>query len=156
MEHLQHHPTRPVPRLPPGCDLHPSRVLPGLVPRPRRHEQPHHPGRLHQPLYLVDAQVQRRRYNLVGRYLSGADRDLLDLILDVCVLVYREQMDEDGQVVFKGKVRAFLRACGFLGAILPYTNAEWEKPSIFLTLLVPKWWQQSRASAKTDCVCGTI
>ena len=75
---------------------------------------------------------------LVERYLSGAERDLLDPILDSCVSVYREQMDEDGQVDFKGKAKAFLRAYGFLAAILPYTYAEWEKLSIFLTFLVPK------------------
>ena len=55
-----------------------------------------------------------------------------------CVSVYREQLDEDGQVDFKGKAKAFLRAYGFLAAILPYTVAEWEKLSIFLTFLVPK------------------
>ena len=76
--------------------------------------------------------------DLVERYLSGADRDQLDPILDACVAVYREELDEDGQVDFKGKAKAFLRAYGFLAAILPYTNAEWEKLSIFLTLLVPK------------------
>ena len=75
---------------------------------------------------------------LVERYLSGADRDQLDPILDTCVSVYREQLDEDGQVDFKGKAKAFLRAYGFLAAILPYTYAEWEKLSIFLTFLVPK------------------
>ena len=39
---------------------------------------------------------------------------------------------------FKGKAKAFLRTYGFLAAILPYANAEWEKLSIFLTFLVPK------------------
>ncbi len=39
---------------------------------------------------------------------------------------------------FKGKAKAFLRTYGFLSSILPYTNAEWEKVSIFLTFLVPK------------------
>ena len=76
--------------------------------------------------------------NLVELCLSGADRDRLDPILDACVSLYREQLDEDGQVDFKGKAKAFLRAYGFLAAILPYTDAEWEKLSIFLTLLVPK------------------
>ena len=71
-------------------------------------------------------------------YLAGADRGQLDPILDACVAVYREQLDEDGQVDFKGKAKAFLRAYGFLAAILPFTNAEWEKLSIFLTFLVPK------------------
>ena len=75
---------------------------------------------------------------LVERYLSGADRDQLDPILDACVSLYREQLDEDGQVDFKGKAKAFLRTYGFLAAILPYANAEWERLSIFLTFLVPK------------------
>ena len=75
---------------------------------------------------------------LVERYLAGADRDRLDPILDACVAVYREELDEDGQVDFKGKGKAFLRTYAFLAAILSYTDAEWEKLSIFLTFLVPK------------------
>ena len=75
---------------------------------------------------------------LVELYLSGADRDRLDPILDNCVAVYREHLDEDGQVDFKGKAKAFLRTYAFLASIVPYTNAEWEKLSIFLTFLVPK------------------
>ena len=51
---------------------------------------------------------------------------------------YRNRIDEDGQVDFKGKAKAFQRAYGFLGTILPYTNADWEKLSIFLNFLVPK------------------
>jgi len=74
----------------------------------------------------------------VDLYLRGADRDRLDPILDVCVAVYRRDLDEDGQVEFKGKAKAFLRTYGFLASILPYTNAEWEKLSIFLNFLVPK------------------
>ncbi len=75
---------------------------------------------------------------LVKLYLSGADRGQLDPILDSCVAAYREQLDEDGQVDFKSKAKAFLRTYGFLAAILPYTYADWEKLSIFLTFLVPK------------------
>ena len=75
---------------------------------------------------------------LVALYLGGADRDRLDPILDACVAVYRERLDEDGQVDFKGKAKAFTRTYGFLSQILPYTNAEWEKLSIFLNFLVPK------------------
>jgi len=71
-------------------------------------------------------------------YLGGADRDRLDPILDACVADYRERLDEDGQVDFKGKAKTFLRTYGFLSSILPYTNADWEKLSIFLTFLVPK------------------
>jgi len=74
----------------------------------------------------------------VELYLGGADRDRLDPDLDTCVATYRERLDEDGQVDFKGKAKAFLRAYGFLSQVLPYTSAEWEKLSIFLTFLVPK------------------
>ena len=82
----------------------------------------------------ADAEIDR----LVTLYLGGADRDQLDPLLDACVAVYKGQLDEDGQVDFKGKAKAFGRAYGFLASILPYTNAEWEKLSIFLNFLVPK------------------
>jgi type I restriction enzyme R subunit len=75
---------------------------------------------------------------LVRLYLSGADRDQLDPILDACVATYLEHLDEDGQVGFKGKAKAFLRTYNFLSSILPYTNTAWEKLSIFLNFLVPK------------------
>ncbi len=75
---------------------------------------------------------------LVEFYLGGADRDKLDPILDSCVATYKEQLDEDGQVDFKSKAKAFNRTYGFLAAILHYTSADWEKLSIFLNFLVPK------------------
>lgn len=71
-------------------------------------------------------------------YLTGADRDRLDPILDACVAAYITDLDEDGQVDFKGTAKAFNRAYNFLAAILPYTNASWEKLSIFLSFLIPK------------------
>ncbi|MDX8411023.1 MAG: type I restriction endonuclease subunit R [Mariprofundaceae bacterium] len=74
----------------------------------------------------------------VRLYLDGAERDQLDPILDACVAVYKEDLDEDAQVDFKGKAKAFTRAYGFLSSILPYTNAEWERRSIFLNFLVSK------------------
>ena len=43
-----------------------------------------------------------------------------------------------GQVDFKGKAKGFVRTYAFLSCVLPYTNAEWEKRSIFLNFLVPK------------------
>jgi len=54
------------------------------------------------------------------------------------VAAYVESLDEDGQVDFKGKAKAFVRTYGFLASILPYTNAFWEKLSIFLNFLIPK------------------
>jgi type I restriction enzyme R subunit len=74
----------------------------------------------------------------VALYLGNSDRDQLDPILDACVATYKENLDEDGQVDFKGKAKAFARTYGFLASVLPYSNAEWEKLSIFLNFLVPK------------------
>jgi type I restriction enzyme R subunit len=74
----------------------------------------------------------------VALYLAGAEREKLDPILDVCVATYKERLDEDGQVDFKGKAKAFTRTYNFLASILPYTNGEWEKLSILLNFLVPK------------------
>ncbi|PYV34724.1 MAG: DEAD/DEAH box helicase, partial [Acidobacteria bacterium] len=86
--------------------------------------------------YQVYAQGQIDQ--LVDLYLGGADRDRLDPILDACVATYNEELDEDGQVDFKSKAKAFVRTYSFLASILPYTNAGWEKLSIFLNFLVPK------------------
>ena len=74
----------------------------------------------------------------VQLYLDGADRDRLDPILDACVATYKESLDEDGQVDFKGKAKAFVRIYGFLSSVLPYASADWEKLSIFLNFLVSK------------------
>ena len=76
--------------------------------------------------------------DLVKRYLDGAERDQLDPILDACVAVYKSKLDEDGQVQFKGNAKAFVRTYGFLSSVLPYTNAAWEKRSIFLNFLINK------------------
>lgn len=76
--------------------------------------------------------------SLVELYLSGADRDRLDPILDLCVAVYIEELDEDGQVDFKSKAKAFTRTYDFLATILPYGIMDWEKLSIFLNFLIPK------------------
>jgi type I restriction enzyme R subunit len=99
------------------------------------------PNKLHNLKSALDGyQVyeDRKVDELVELYLRGADRDQLDPILDACVAVYLVQLDEDGQVDFKGKAKAFSRTYGFLSSILPYTNADWEKLSILLNFLIPK------------------
>jgi type I restriction enzyme R subunit len=99
------------------------------------------PNRLHDLKAKLDeyqvygsAQIEQ----LVRLYLSGADRDQLDPILDACVATYKNELNEEGQVVFKGKAKAFTRTYAFISSILPFTNAAWEKLSIFLNFLVPK------------------
>lgn len=75
---------------------------------------------------------------LVGLYLGGNDRSTLDPILDACVAQYMNELNEDEQVDFKGKAKAFVRTYSFLASVLPYSRAEWEKLSIFLNFLIPK------------------
>ena len=74
----------------------------------------------------------------VKLYLDGAERGRLDPILDRCVAAYLKDLDEDGQVRFKGRAKAFARAYAFLSSILPYNNLGWEERSIFLNFLIPK------------------
>ncbi len=99
------------------------------------------PNKLHDLQAELDgAQVYSSEQidELVERYLSGAERNRLDPILDACVATYKSDLDEDGQVAFKGKAKSFVRTYGFLSAILPYTNAGWEKRSISLNFLISK------------------
>ena len=99
------------------------------------------PNKLHDLRTALDAaqvyapeQVNR----FVELFLGGAERDQLDPILDACVASYKDALDEDGQVEFKGKAKAFCRTYSFLSSIISYSNAEWEKLSILLNLLLPK------------------
>lgn len=92
---------------------------------------------------LISAMEQHQVYTeyhvdgFIDLYLGSAERDKLDPILDVCANNYKK-LDEEGQVEFKSSAKGFVRTYGFLGTILPYGNAEWEKLSIFLNLLLPK------------------
>ena len=99
------------------------------------------PDKLHDLKAALDAAqvyAQADVDTLAELYLGGADRDRLDPILDACVATYLADLDEAGQVDFKGKAKAFVRTYEFLASILPYSNAAWEKLSIFLTFLPPK------------------
>jgi type I restriction enzyme R subunit len=99
------------------------------------------PNKLHDLKSALDsAQVYspEQVVQFVEVYLGGAGRERLDPILDACVAVYSTQLDENGQVDFKGKAKTFVRTYDFLASLLPYTNAAWEKLSIFLNFLIPK------------------
>ncbi len=98
------------------------------------------PDKLHDLKAALDShQIYSREEvdDLVRLYLSGAERDRLDPILDAAVALYKG-LDEEGQVDFKGKAKAFTRTYAFLAQILPFNNAEWEKLSIYLNFLIPK------------------
>ena len=96
------------------------------------------PNRLHDLIAVMEGHqvyTQEQMDSLVSLFLSGTDRAKLDPILDACVCVYQDTLDENGQVEFKGSAKAFLRNYSFFAAILPYSLPEWGKLSIFLTLL---------------------
>ena len=76
--------------------------------------------------------------DVARRFVDGEERERLDPVLDACVAVYKEDLDEDGQVAFKGNAKAFVRTYGFLSCVLPYTRVAWEERSILLDLLIPK------------------
>jgi type I restriction enzyme R subunit len=98
------------------------------------------PNKLYDLIAIIEShQVYESGHvdSLVELYLNGAERDRLDPILDACTAIYKE-LDDEGKIEFKSAAKAFVRTYGFLGAILPYGNAEWEKLSIFLNLLIPK------------------
>ena len=88
---------------------------------------------------MEDYQVYSETHveKLVDLYLNGAERDRLDPILDACAAIYKD-LDTEDQIKFKSAAKVFCRTYGFLGAILPYGNADWERLSIFLNLLIPK------------------
>ncbi len=99
------------------------------------------PDKLHDLKAALDgAQVytQSDIDQLVQLFFEEADRDRLDPILDSCVKIYVDDLDEDQQVDFKSKAKAFTRAYNYLSAILPFDSIEWEKLSTFLTFLIPK------------------
>jgi type I restriction enzyme R subunit len=99
------------------------------------------PNKLHDLKADLDGHAvydHRQVTEFVSLYFSNASRELLDPILDACAATYLDQLDEDGQVNFKGNAKSFVRTYSFLAALLPYSNAEWEKLSIFLNFLIPK------------------
>ena len=99
------------------------------------------PNKLHDlklALDQADVYTTEQVDTVVDLFLAGASREKLDPFLDACVATYLEHLDEDAQVSFKGKAKAFTRTYDFLGSILPYGSKEWEKLSILLNLLIPK------------------
>ncbi len=99
------------------------------------------PNKLHDLKAALDgAQVYSPEdvEKFVALFIGGAERDQLDPILEACVAVYKDTLDEDQQVEFKGKAKVFCRTYDFLASVMASPNAAWEKLSILLNLLVSK------------------
>lgn len=61
----------------------------------------------------------------VDLYLSNADRDKLDPIIDKCVELFKA-LEYDDKVEFKKSAKSFVRTYNFLSSILPYGSPEWK------------------------------
>ena len=99
------------------------------------------PNRLHDLLHEIKkAQLFSAEEvdEVVNRFLKNAPRETIEPILEEIAKRYWEDLEEDEQVAFKSRAKAFLRAYNFLAALLDYTVPEWERMAIFLNLLVPK------------------
>ena len=107
------------------------------------------PNKLHDIEARLDASgvYTRERVENVSRafYLYANElgspgrrgRNDFDPHLDDCVDRYTD-MDEDGQVEFKGGAKAFTRTYSFLSQIMDIRRKEWEELATFLTFLIPK------------------
>jgi type I restriction enzyme R subunit len=75
---------------------------------------------------------------VVQMFLEGDSRADFEGILDGCVEIYIDDLGEEEQVAFKGNAKGFVRLYNFLSALIDFTDASWERLSIFLNFLIPK------------------
>lgn len=75
---------------------------------------------------------------LTNLYVSGAERDELDPILDRCVERFQEQLTDDEKSDFKSKARSFKRAYSFLSQVITFNVPYWERLYWFVKYLLPK------------------
>ncbi len=74
-------------------------------------------------------------------YWSGAEREALDPIINVCVERFKSQLDDDQQISCKSAIKGYVRIYPFLAAVMPFRSVEWEKLYhfyYFLGLKLPK------------------
>ena len=98
------------------------------------------PNKLYDLIEIMERHDVYSQYEIdsfIELYIGGGERGSLDPILDACSVIYKS-LDTGDQIEFKSAAKGFARTYGFLGAILPYGNPEWEKLYIFLNLLLPK------------------
>ena len=90
------------------------------------------------PLSTVGRSTHRNRSSRSRRCSSAAQRDKLDPILDVCVAVYLERLDEDGQVDFRARPRRSPAPMTSWPPSFPTRIRAGKRLSILLNFLIPK------------------
>lgn len=66
------------------------------------------------------------------------DRPAMDAVLDGVTERFKEELNEDEQIVCKSGIKKFNRCYPYFSSIMPFESAEWEKQYIFYSLLVKK------------------
>lgn len=66
------------------------------------------------------------------------DRPAMDAVLDGVTERFKEELNEDEQIVCKSAIKNFNRCYPYFSSIMPFESAEWEKQYIFYSLLVKK------------------
>lgn len=66
------------------------------------------------------------------------DRPAMDAVLDGITERFKEELNEDEQIVCKSGIKNFNRCYPYFSSIMPFESAEWEKQYIFYSLLVKK------------------
>lgn len=66
------------------------------------------------------------------------DRPAMDAVLDGVTERFKEELNEDEQIVCKSGIKNFNRCYPYFSSIMPFESAEWEKQYIFYSLLVKK------------------
>ena len=76
-----------------------------------------------------------------NKYWSGASREEIDPILDVCVERFKNlpnDEDENKQIEVKGAMKQFVRLYEFLTALMEIQRIDWEKKNTFFHFLLRK------------------
>lgn len=69
---------------------------------------------------------------------NDGERPAMDAVLDGVTERFKEELNEDEQIVCKSGIKNFNRCYPYFSSIMPFESAEWEKQYIFYSLLVKK------------------
>lgn len=69
---------------------------------------------------------------------NDEDRPAMDAVLDGVTERFKEELNEDEQIVCKSGIKNFNRCYPYFSSIMPFESADWEKQYIFYSLLVKK------------------
>lgn len=87
------------------------------------------------PFYTAADAETVVRLRLTG---TDADRPQIDAVLDACVVRFKDELAEEGQIKVKHAMRTYCHVYPFFASIMPYESPDWERMYVFYSLLVKK------------------